>query len=156
MRPTYETEDDLIAERAIANKLEGNWKCKLVKLAKYSPVDYAATRDGKVVALIEVRVKSYSWHEVSKFGDLIIDTAKIIAFRNLHNATGVPVLLVIALKDCIIYTANFYKTETTLRTRNDAGSEIDTVLISKIPIDNFNRINIEPNFGNKIAVDRRK
>lgn len=147
MRPTYETEEDLKSERAVAAKLEGRWKCRLVKLAKYSPVDYATTRDGKVVGFVEIRIKNYTYNEVQKFGDIIIDTAKLIAFKDLRMVSNMRVALVIALKDSIIYSTlegHHGGFPQFLRERNDEGSERDTVVLSKIPIELFHTLKMNP------------
>ena len=54
-RPIYESEEDLRVERDVAKHIESLWGCDLEKMHMKYIIDFMAFREGKAVAVVEVR-----------------------------------------------------------------------------------------------------
>src|SRR5690606_34328492 len=90
-RPRYETPADLAGERAIAELVEQEWKAQLQKLPEQYKLDYAAYRDGELVAWLEIKCRS---HAADAYPTLILSVAKWHAGVALAVTTGHPFILV--------------------------------------------------------------
>ena len=56
-RPRYETEDDLLRERAAADAFAAQWNCEMKKADPSAPFDFFAERDGVRYAVVEIKVR---------------------------------------------------------------------------------------------------
>lgn len=98
-RPTYETDHDLSNERVVADQLEAKWKCELLKLPKYWPLDYCCVRGKNVMAWVEIKCRNYTFKQLDDLGGYHIDLRKIAAMRELVTLTEKPGFLVVRLTD---------------------------------------------------------
>lgn len=98
-RPIYETSENLVSERLVAEALGRAWKCEVVKLPKLWSADYCALRGKQVVSFIEIKSRAYSFDELERFGGYMIDLRKAKELKTLAGFTARPALLVINLKD---------------------------------------------------------
>ena len=97
MRPTYETDTDLDRELDVATKLSKEWRCDVTKTKKFYPVDYVATRDGRLVSLLEIKTRNYTMDELERFGGFMISAEKLVRARELSEMVRVPFILVLKL-----------------------------------------------------------
>jgi len=97
MRPTYETDTDLDRELDVATKLSKEWRCDVTKTKKFYPVDYVATRDGRLVSILEIKTRNYTMDELERFGGFMISAEKLVRARELSEMVRVPFILVLKL-----------------------------------------------------------
>ena len=82
MRLMYENEDDRNAEELARAKLEQAWWCELTKLPMRYHCDWAATRDGIVVGLVEYKRRKF---EKDRYDTTILFAEKV---RNTSILAG--------------------------------------------------------------------
>ena len=92
MRPIYETEKDLEKEERLALAFAQKYGAEAHKLPALYPLDYSYTKDGSVVAFIEIKIRTNSF---AAYPTYMISLSKITSARNIHIATGLPVLLAV-------------------------------------------------------------
>jgi hypothetical protein len=97
-RPLYETQGNLDAERAIVLDVERRWKCKAHKLPIQYKIDYALTREKKIVAAAEIKVRTTP-HD--KYPTYMLSLSKIQAAVDLSKTLSVPVMLIVKWSDVI-------------------------------------------------------
>jgi len=91
-RQMYQTSDDLNREQSVAEYLEARWLCKIHKNPEQVyKIDLSIEKHGKITAFAEV--KNYP-NEFDKYPTQFIGLHKLMAAKNLHDATGLPVLYV--------------------------------------------------------------
>lgn len=140
MRPTYETDANLRSEIAVKEILERNWNCDLIKLPTQYRFDYVAERDGKVVAFIEIKVRSYSSIQIDAMGGYMISLSKIIAAKQFAMAAGIRSILAVNLADGIYYfpiDKNFTTDDLAIKGRTDRGDWEDVEPCALIPMNEF-------------------
>lgn len=99
--PKYETEQDLRNEDLAKKIIEVEWNCELVKLsAKKYRVDFAANRNGKLVAWVEY--KRYNTNAFSRH-EYMVNTAKFMDGVQKSDISGVPFILVLQYDDMMVY-----------------------------------------------------
>lgn len=95
-RPQYETEDDLQEERQIISKLRSALSCQSDKLPISYGLDYSMSRDGNVIAFVEVkRRQNYS----GTYDTIFVSALKRMKARELTLATGLPCFFVVGFDD---------------------------------------------------------
>ncbi len=92
MRPKYETPEDEAREAEVRQACETAWNCELKKLAGYDKLDYAAVRNEKPVACVEIKCIS---HKFGKFPTLMFGSTKIKQALFYSYAFGLDTLLVV-------------------------------------------------------------
>ena len=92
MRPIYETEEDLEKEERLALAFAQKYGAEAHKLPALYPLDYSYTKDGSVVAFIEIKIRTNSF---AAYPTYMIGLSKITSARNIHITTGLPVLLAV-------------------------------------------------------------
>lgn len=91
-RPKYETPEEREREAEVRQACETAWSCELKKLASYEKLDYAAVRDEKPVAFVEIKCRN---HKFGKFPTLMFGTTKIKQALFYSYAFGLDTLLVV-------------------------------------------------------------
>jgi hypothetical protein len=92
MRPIYETEEDLQKEERLALAFAQKYGAEAHKLPALYPLDYSYTKDGSVVAFMEIKIRTNSF---AAYQTYMISLSKITSARNIHITTGLPVLLAV-------------------------------------------------------------
>lgn len=133
-RPVYESEQDLFRERQLAVKAGRSWRCKMVKQNKFNQFDYAATRDGCVVAFIELRVRSTPF---LKYPTMIISVSKLQAAQSMHMATGLPCIFLVQWSDCAGFTDMLKQHPVRIGGRTDRNDLADVEALAEIPMEDF-------------------
>ena len=98
MRPIYETDEDLKKERSLSDVISKSWKCELQKLQPRDPFDYAAVRDGKVVAFVEMKNRT---NECGKYDTYMISMTKLMHARSIKEATEIQSILAVKWTDSV-------------------------------------------------------
>jgi hypothetical protein len=89
----YETPRDQEREHGAAMQVATRSGAVLVKAPALACWDYMAIRGGKLVAALEVKVRS---HDMDTYPTYMVSAEKVVKLRNLRQLLGVPVLLVVS------------------------------------------------------------
>jgi hypothetical protein len=94
MTPRNETEEDLENERQVAALLSHAWGADLKKLVedRLYLADYAAVKNGKITAFIEIRCRSCS---SDMYRTIYMPLHKLLWARAMWQATGRPYFFVL-------------------------------------------------------------
>jgi hypothetical protein len=137
-RPLYETEQDRQNEQALATLVSERFNCTMHKMPMKYTLDFAAARDGEVVAFLEMRQRKINR---DRFDTYMISLNKILRAEELGRVTGLPCFLVIQWTDavgmCRLDTCD-YKVEIGGSTRRGDWQDIEPV--AHIPINQFAEI----------------
>ena len=96
----YETEQHLTNERAVADELEFDWKCRLKKVSYKLSIDFAICKDNFIKGWVEIKNRTISHNHSDLY---MISMHKINAARQLSRETNLPFYLVIKFTDGIYY-----------------------------------------------------
>jgi hypothetical protein len=139
-RPLYETEEDLIKEREIVERIIGD-KFNIEKLPLKLQADFGLfdKQTGKLRRWLEVRRRNIS---IDKWPTLYISLDKMLKIYELVNITGIPLSLLADWTDAtgrfdINQGDKFDDFSITWDGRNDMRDEQDKEPIMHIPIDRF-------------------
>lgn len=137
-RPMYETSESLKNEDEVASRISSAWNTKLNKLPIKYRVDYAAERNGKIVAWIEVKTRKYNMNDFDSF---MLSLDKYNASVQLGSITNLPVTLVVRWKDKIGYVDLLHcRGVIKMGGRKDRGDPQDIQPAAYIPIDDFREL----------------
>ena len=103
MRPMYETKQDLNNEQEAAKVVERKFNCTMSKLPIRYHLDFVAKRGDKAVAFCEVKTRNYTMAKIGQMGGYLMSIGKWSAAKQLHDATGLPFILVVRTTDGIWY-----------------------------------------------------
>lgn len=148
MRPIYETDKDIKAQRDVADILESSWKCQAVSLPKLYPADYAMCRqDRRILSLVEIKCRPTV--DSDDYATYMLSASKLIALDHIASSLNVPAILVVKWRDKIGYTdltRRLAKTETFfMGGRYDRDDPDDLEPIVHIPLEDFKFLSMEAN-----------
>lgn len=137
MRPIYETKEDLEKEASLGSIISRRWKCRMQKLQPRDPFDYAAVRDGKISAFIEIKNRT---NRMLQYPTYMISMTKVVNATMTTISTGLPCFLVVRWIDKIGYI-NIGNVETfvTMGGRIDRSDPQDVEPVCHIDIRTFKR-----------------
>ena len=138
-RPYNETQEDLDNENRVAQILSQKWKTEVLKLspALYT-VDWSFSRNGVVTAFGEYKKRS------KKYNEVMLSAAKLMKMQQLHDFTGLPVLLIIEWPDGIWYwdmSADKWEGNFVV-SGNPRGQNGDIEPTVMIPMSKFRNVNL--------------
>jgi len=144
-RPMYETATDRKNERVIAEMLERRWDCDADKLKIACEVDYSLTREGRIVAVMEIKCRNYDYDTLDGLGGLILSAHKWQAGRRWKETHNIAFILVLGLTDGVfVYRlkAEDPWPEMKLKTagRRDRGDAQDIEPCVIIPMQKFQKL----------------
>jgi len=96
----YETQEDLDRETELAGIVEICFQSQLHKLPASHGIDYAATRDGKLVAFLELKTRRFAFNH---YPTTLINFKKYSQLCRYSDAANVPGVLVIKWTDQVRY-----------------------------------------------------
>lgn len=141
MRPRYETDSHLAAERGIATRVGVIWRCEIVKLDGDWCVDYVAHRCGKAVAWIEIKDRpNYDYDTLERLGGPTIGMDKIDEINRCLVHSGIKTFYVTQLAgDGIFYRELVYNEphNVVMTGRTDRNDPHDIKPHAIIPMDQF-------------------
>lgn len=137
MRPIYETDKDLRNELSLSNIVSKQWKCTMQKLQPRDHFDYAAVRNGEVVAFIEMKTRS---NKMQHYPTYMISMTKVINASITGISTGLPCFLVVQWVDGVGYV-NMGNVKTTVKMggRTDRSDPQDVEPVCHIDIGLFKK-----------------
>jgi hypothetical protein len=137
MRKTYETDGDLANEASIAKSIAIAFNCEVKKLNKFNQFDYAAIRNGKIVAFLEVkRRKCHS----TKYKTIILSLTKVLLAHQIYSATNVETFFVVRWNDKTGICSIVDKFDVSIGGRVDRGDPSDIEPVCHINVGKFRGI----------------
>lgn len=94
--PIFLTDEDEAAERAVAEQLEGKWRCELRRWGKLAPLDWYAVRDERLIGVVELKARS---HARERFPTVFLNVRKWLALLLAQQGLGVHATFVVAFAD---------------------------------------------------------
>lgn len=94
--PLFQTPSDRANEEKVAGVIGEQWRCELRPFGMLAPLDFYATRHGRMVGLIEVKCRT---HEAAKFGTVFLNVRKWLALGLGQVGMGVPSIFVVSFSD---------------------------------------------------------
>lgn len=147
-RPTYETNDHLALETAVAQRVGKVWGTTPSKLPKFYKCDWSLARGDAVVAFIEVRCRNFTYE---KYPTIIISSEKWAYLINRDKILNCPFFFCVRFSDDkIYYTRPLHHAEEnfavkiggrTAGGKNDRGDWQDIEPVVHIPTIAFKQIN---------------
>lgn len=135
-RPYNESEEDIAREQAAANTLSDLWSADVTKLSDtLYGLDWAFSRNREICAFGEFKYRS------KKFDTLLLGLGKVMKMQQVHEMTGLPVLLVISWPDGLWYWEYNRSVVSNLQVGgNSRGQNGDTEPVVHIPVSEFTRV----------------
>lgn len=100
--PVFSNSSDEESQQGVADAISRAWGPGLVlkPFGRLSPIDYYAERDGRVVAVIEVKSRS---HDSGKYETVFLNVRKWIALQLASIGMGVPAFFFVMFTDRLMY-----------------------------------------------------
>lgn len=93
---THTTAGSTAMEKDTAQRIEAAYHCSMVYLGKFSAVDWVAVRDGRPVAVLELKCRS---HAYGTYPDVYLSMRKHIALSLAGIGHGVQSIYVVRFTD---------------------------------------------------------
>lgn len=126
-RPIYETQADLNNESAIISRLSSAWNTSFHKLPIRYHLDYAATKNGKVVGYLEIKVRKYTMAQIDKWGGYMLSIGKLQAAKQMCEISSSSFCLVVQCTDGLYWMTikDFSEFPVVITGRTDRGDAQD-------------------------------
>lgn len=98
IRPYYENNTTLEAERKAILRYAQAWGCDVRKLPVRYTIDYAMISDNKISAWAEIKCRNV---DVNQYATLMISAEKIWTGLRMSQISGIPFILVIEWRDVL-------------------------------------------------------
>jgi len=134
-RKLYESKQDLSKENELAKQISYRWACSLRKLPIHYHLDFAAEREGKIVAFMEFKCRT---SEMNKYPTYMISMSKMMTARSMYGVSGKESFLIVQWKDKIAKCEMLWcKYEVGMGGRTDRGDWQDVDPCCYIPLSEF-------------------
>lgn len=142
MRPMYETKVDLDNEQTAIKVAEKKWQCEMAKLPIRYHLDFVAKRGDKAVAFCEVKTRNYTMEKIGQMGGYLMSIGKWSAAKQLHDATGLPFILIVRTIDGIWYSSfkEFTPDDVLVRGRTDRNDWQDIEPCVLLDVSKFTKL----------------
>jgi hypothetical protein len=94
--PIFKTAGDEDNERTVAAVVEAAWRCELHSFGRLSPIDWYATRQGRVVGVLELKART---HASDRYGTVFLNVRKWLALLLASNGLGCPAVFAVKFTD---------------------------------------------------------
>lgn len=142
-RPIYETSSDRQKEAQVAETLASIWLCEIVKMKPACVVDYAIKRSGKIVAVMEIKCRNYTFQELDEMGGLILSAHKLQSAKAWTDTHDIAFVLALGLPDGIyaetLWSLHWPVFDLVIAGRYDRGDKQDTEPCGLIPMERFTK-----------------
>ena len=98
--PIFKTVEDERSESYVARELGAKWKCEFRSFGKLSPVDWFAIRDGRMVAVAELKTRGHSY---TQYPTVFLNFRKWSALVLMACGSGVPAFFVVRFTNGIYF-----------------------------------------------------
>jgi hypothetical protein len=99
---SFQTDADREAEQAVADALASAWRCELHEFGRFSPIDRFAVRDGKILAVVEIKCYSIA---SDRFPTVKFSVRKWLALNLTSAGLGCQAIFVVRFTDGIKWAA---------------------------------------------------
>lgn len=99
----FATKLDRRNEDRAARLLEAQWNCELHPFGALSPIDWYATRHGRIVAVAELKTRT---HSSDRYPTVFLNVRKWLALSLAEAGLGVPALFAVSFTDGVRYVRN--------------------------------------------------
>jgi hypothetical protein len=139
--PWYETDATLGQESIVFRIIARRWNCIAVKLPVAYRLDFALTRDNKVLSFCEFKNRNYTMNQFDDWGGYLLSLHKWTEAQSMCKSTGVPFVLVVKTIDNKIWYSvfkdDFFKFPTTIGGRKDRNDSRDIEPCVLIDVNKF-------------------
>ena len=94
-RPVYETREHREAELELSKSVGEYFRCDLMKTPPFTHYDYLARRGDETIAIVECKVRYYTWYRLKEWGGYMIGKRKFDKLSTSSEKYGVPAMLVV-------------------------------------------------------------
>ena len=140
-RPRYETEATLAQESIAQNDISRRWNCVPVKLPVAYRLDFALTRDNRVLSFCEFKNRNYTMNQLGNWGGYLLSLHKWTDAQLMCKSIGVPFVLVVKTIDNKIWYSvfkdDFVKFPTYIGGRTDRNDSRDIEPCVRIDVNKF-------------------
>lgn len=124
------------------DRLEFLWDVTMMSLPMVAKIDAVACKNDSVKALIEIKVRNYTYAEVERFGDIYVDREKIASGQAMAKMLAIKFLFVVKLTDRLLCIAinpdfNLFELGSTVSRLNNPRDMKDEDDVVRIPIRKF-------------------
>ena len=138
MRPTYETAADRSNERDAIDVVCKAWRCRAAKLPRHHSADFVLLgKDDSIKGWVEIKTRNFL---KGTFPTYMIAVQKIADLTALATVSGVPAVLVVALKDAVLYHRIAPPYPLAMGGRKDRGDPLDQEPVFHIPFSSFEEL----------------
>lgn len=138
MRPTYETSADRSNERNTIAVVCKAWRCRAAKLPRHHSADFVLLgKDDSIKGWVEIKTRNFVR---GTFPTYMIAVQKIAELTTLAAVSGVPAVLVVALKDAILYHRISPPYQLAMGGRKDRNDPLDQEPVFHIPFSSFEEL----------------
>ncbi len=138
-RPIYETDDTRSIELHMAAVISRFWHCDVVKLPKSYRLDYAAMRERRIVAWLELKRR---YHNFGNFDCVFLSLQKVLSAVELHDHSGLPCLFVIQCNNGFFYADMVAPRSIEFRGRVDRNDWQDQEPVAMVPVAEFRKMKL--------------
>ena len=96
----FTADRDKVNEKEVQSIIEEKWLCELHDFGMLCPIDFYATRDGRMVGVVEVKSRTHSSY---KYPTVFLNVRKWLSLCLAETGLGVPALFVAKFTDCVKY-----------------------------------------------------
>ncbi len=96
--PVFSTDADRAGETDVAAMLERAWHCTIAPFGPLAPIDFYATRDGRLVGVLELKTRSQA---SDRFPTVFLSVRKWLALTLAETGLGCPAIFVVRFADAI-------------------------------------------------------
>lgn len=98
--PIFQQQQDRDGERLVVERLKSAWGCEIEPFGMLAPIDYFATRHGRLSAVLEIKCRSHAQHT---YETVFLNVRKWLALGLAQVGMGVPAIFVVKFTDAIGY-----------------------------------------------------
>jgi hypothetical protein len=98
--PIFKSPNDERSETEVSALVERAWRCTLGSFGRLSAIDWYATRDGRLVGLIELKSRA---HASGRYETVFLNVRKWLALSLASAGLGVPALFIVRFTDGVRY-----------------------------------------------------
>lgn len=95
----FTSDADVVREDEIVRLIEKNFSCQVHRFGKLCPIDFYATRDGRMVAVIETKSRSTP---STKYPTVFLNVRKWLALHLAQSGLGSPALFFVRWADGVV------------------------------------------------------
>ena len=144
-RPFYETSKDRAEELIAAKKIAAYFLFDIVQLKPACHADFGIIKSGKVIGVMEVKRRKYTYDQMERMGGLMISAVKMQSLMNWKSSFGLGIMVGLQLSDGIYAFMVSRKDDLPMKSeirimgRTDRGDDQDMEPCVLLPMSEFTK-----------------